>query len=98
MISKEEFTNVINWQIEQNKRLDELVKIIPDCFSADIFDSPFKLFDTILKICFDEEGKEWIDWWLYDCKEGERHYVENDKTIDVETLDDLWKLVKGCRK
>lgn len=103
MISKEEFTKLINWHDEQNARLNELNKIFPDCYSADIFDSPFKLLDTIFRICFDEEGVEWISWWMYDTynyttKKYDRSYKEDGKEINVETLDDLWKLVKGCRK
>lgn len=103
MISKEEFISLINWHDEQNVRLDELNKVIPDCFSAEIFDSPFKLLNLIFKICFDEEGNEWISWWLYDSfdyaiDKYDRTYEEDGKKINVETVDDLWKLIKGCRK
>lgn len=98
MISKEEFVELIDWHEKQNERLDKLNEIIPDCFSADIFDSPFMLFSKTIRICFDKEGVEWIDWWLYDSPDDDKSYTENGQTFNVETADDLWKLVKGCRK
>lgn len=103
MIGKEEFIKIINWCSVQEEETDKLCKVFPDAFGATILDNPYKLFDLVLKICFDEEGQDWISWWLYDCKsftDGtyNRTYEENGETISVETVDDLWKLVKGCRK
>ena len=98
MITKEEFVEIINWHVIQNKEVDKLCEVFPGAYGATILDNPYKLFDIIWKICFDTEGQEWISWWLYDCKNilddtYNRTYEENG-----ETIDDLWKLVKGCRK
>ena len=103
MIGKEEFVKIINWYETQEKETDKLCEIFPNAFEAPVLDNPYKLLDLVFKICFDEEGQDWISWWLYDCKNYvdntyNRTYIENGKTISVETVDDLWKLVKGCRK
>jgi hypothetical protein len=45
---------------------------------------------------FDEEGQDWINWWLYE-KDGNpelKAWDENDNEIPTETIDDLWNLVK----
>lgn len=104
MIGKEEFTKLITWHEEQEKEVDKICEIFPNAFEANLIDHSWKAYDLIWKICFDEEGQEWISWWLYDCKSYSdntynRTYKEADgTTVSVETIDDLWKLVKGCRK
>lgn len=103
MIGKEQFVEIMNWYTVQEKEVDNLCKIFPNAFEATILDNPYKLLDLIWKICFDEEGQDWISWWLYDSKgfggTYNRTYKEADgTTVSVETVDDLWKLVKGCRK
>lgn len=103
MITKEEFTKLITWHEEQDKLVDKLTEIFPNAYESNVIDNSWKVFDLVWKICFDEEGQDWISWWLYDCKSYKDNtynhtYEENGETISVETIDDLWKLVKGCRK
>lgn len=102
MITKEEFVELIDWHYKQDTEVDRLCTVFPNFFELEVVDNSFKLVDMVWKICFDTEGHNWISWWLYDCKTSsgkcERTYEDNGKIVSVETVDELWNLVKPCRK
>ena len=104
MIGKEDFVKVINWHVEQEERINRLSDIFSSAFDSDIINSPYIAIDILLNNIFTEDGVGWIEWWLYESysfstKTYDRTYEdENGKTVKVETVDDLWELVKNNRK
>ena len=96
MISKEEFIDLINWYEEQEEEVTKLCSIFPTAFESRLIDNPYRLYELTWNICFTTEGKEWVEWWLYDT--CDRQYMNNGEIISVETSDDLWELVKDYRK
>lgn len=96
MIGKRQFTELIQAYYEQDKRVDKLNELFPDCYGSPIIDYGWKMFDELKKAYFEEEGIEWIDYFLYD--NPSKCYYENDVRIPLETIDDLWNVVKDNRK
>lgn len=95
MIGKEEFIELIKEYELQNNRIDDLEKIFPNCFESNIIDYGFKLFDQILNIYFNQEGSDWIYWYL--CESNLKAWDENGKDIPMNDEEDLWELVKNYR-
>lgn len=96
MIGKEEFKKLIEEYYEQNKRIDKLCEIFPDSFGDPIFDWGFRMFNKLLDSYFDEIGRDWISYYLYE--NPEKRYYQDDEEMPLETLDDLWVLIESHRK
>lgn len=96
MIGKEDFIRLINEYHLQDKRIDALNELIPDSFGAPILDFGWKMFDEVKKVYFTEEGVDWIDYYLYE--NPERRYYVGGVAYPLDTIDDLWNLIKEYRK
>lgn len=96
MIGKEEFIELINSHDEQNKRIELLSKVFTNSFGDPIIDWGFIMFDNLLEAYFDKEGVEWVQYYLYE--NPEHRYYQGGKEYSLNTLDDLWKIVKDNRK
>lgn len=95
-MSKEYFTWLIEGYFQQFKDIDVLCKIFENAFCSPIIDYGWKMFDEVLKAYFTEDGVDWIYYFL--TENSEKCYYENNKRIPLETISDLWDLVKDYLK
>ena len=97
-MTKELFTKMIL----EIQNFGNIVDRMCDVLGTNFFESPlaevgWDLINTLINSHFDEEGQDWINWWLYE-KDGNpelKAWDENDNEIPTETIDDLWNLVKN---
>lgn len=100
MITKSLFVKCIEKHKSQNKILDQLEELGFEIWDTSVIEFGWQMFDAFLDSNFNEDGKDWINWWLY-----ERNFLgnepqawdENGKEIPTETIDDLWNLVEKYR-
>lgn len=102
MISKEEFIKLISEQKKWDNRLDEVGKIL-DCNPLDMdwVEYGALLFERVINILFDMEGVDNINWWLYEkpiLSSSARIWDADGNEIPMETVEDLWNVVKNYRK
>lgn len=102
MISKEEFIKLISEQKKWDNRLDEIGKIL-DCSPLDMdwVEYGALLFERVINILFDMEGVDNINWWLYEkpiLSLSTRIWDADGNEIPMETIEDLWNIVKNYRK
>lgn len=96
MIGKYDFVNLITEHREQEERVDDLCRVFSECFGEPILDWGFRMFDNLLEAYFNEQGVDWIQYYLYE--NPEKCYYQDGQRIPLETPDDLWNLVKDYRK
>lgn len=102
MISKEDFVKIITEYKNWTDRVHQVADILGlDILNSDWMDYPNFLFQDFIKSHFDEEGVDWIDWWLFEkpmFSEGEgQAWDENHVEIPTETVEDLWNIVESHR-
>lgn len=104
MITKEQFTKVIEDTLKLNKEYDRWDDFGINLWELPIGDIVAGLAESIWDITFDEDGVDWINWWIYERPalfEGDevnKAYNEDGSEIPTETVDDLWNIVKKFRK
>ena len=104
MITKEQFTKVIEDTLKLNKEYDRWGDFGINLWELPIGDTVADLAESIWNITFDEDGVDWINWWIYERPalfEGDevnKAYNEDGSEIPTETVDDLWNIVKKFRK
>jgi hypothetical protein len=104
MITKEQFTKVIEDTLKLNKEYDRWDDFGINLWELPIGDIVADLAESIWDITFDEDGVDWINWWIYERPalfEGDevnKAYNEDGSEIPTETVDDLWNIVKKFRK
>ena len=104
MITKEQFTKVIEDTLKLNKEYDRWDDFGINLWELPIGDTEASLAESIWNIVFDEDGVDWINWWIYERPalfEGDevnKAYNENGSEIPTETVDDLWNIVEKFRK
>ena len=57
--------------------------------------------ETTINILFEEEGVDDINWWLFErpmSPPGPKMWDSDGKEIPIETIEDLWNIVKDYRK
>jgi len=91
----EQFKDLIETIEKVRERSSALYKL--DIDLLDFEDSYFKIIDLLMKSVFDEEGHDWIDWYLYE-RIGFNDKVnlatdENGKEICYD-IPSLWEVVK----
>lgn len=102
MITKEEFIDLILKQQEWSNRIDEVSEAldVPTLFESDWVEYTSILFDKTLNLLFNENGVDYIDWWMYE-KSGNselKMWDESGKEIPTDTVEYLWNLVKDNQK
>ena len=102
MITKEEFIDLILKQQKWSNRVDEVSEAlnVPTLFESDWVEYAAILFDKTLDFLFNEDGVDDIYWWMYE-KSGNPEFKmldENGKEIPIDTVEDLWNLVKDNQK
>ena len=104
MITKEQFTKVIEDTLKLNKEYDRWDDFGINLLELPIGDTIANLAESIWDITFDEDGVDWINWWIYERPalfEGDevnKAYNEDGSEIPTETVDDLWNIVEKFRK
>lgn len=104
MITKEQFTKVIEDTLKLNKEYDRWDDFGINLWELPIGDIVADLAESIWDITFDEDGVDWINWWIYERPalfEGDevnKAHNEDGSEIPTETVDDLWNIVKKFRK
>ena len=104
MITKEQFTKVIEDTLKLNKEYDRWDNFGINLWELPIGDIVANIAESIWDITFDEEGVDWINWWIYERPalfEGDevnKAYNEDGSEIPTETVDDLWNMVERIRK
>jgi hypothetical protein len=100
MLTKETFIQLIKNHKKQRENLDVLMNAGLDLWEADVIEYGNKLFDTIIDLCFDEDGTDWIYWWLYDKDNNPdiKAFDNEHNEIPTETIEDLWQVVKDYLK
>ena len=104
MITKEQFTKVIEDTLKLNKEYDRWDDFGINLWELPIGDIVANIAESIWNITFDEEGVDWINWWIYERPalfEGDevnKAYNEDGTEIPTETVDDLWNIVEKFRK
>lgn len=84
-----------NHKVQQN-RVDALKDAGFDLYDSPIIEYGNFLFEKVLSIYFNESGRDWIYWWLYE-KDGNPEFKawdKNKKEVPLETYHDLWEFVK----
>lgn len=95
MIGKEKFTELIQAYYKQDERVDKLGELFPNCYDSPIIEYGWEMFDELKNTYFDEDGVDWIDYFLYE--NPEKCYYQDDVKIPLETIDDLWEVIKDNR-
>ena len=104
MITKEQFTKVIEDTLKLDKEYDRWDDFGINLWELPIGDAVANLAKSIWDITFDEDGVDWINWWIYERPalfEGDevnKAYNEDGSEIPTETVDDLWNIVEKFRK
>lgn len=96
MIDKQEFEKLIQEYYEQDKRIDKIEEIFIGSCEDPIFDWGFRMFEKLIDVYFDKIGSDWISYYLYE--NPEKRYYQDNVEMPLETLDDLWELIKFHRK
>lgn len=101
IISKKDFVNLIESFQKFQDYIDQFYKLKIDIIESELHEYPCKLFENITRLLFDEDGVDWIDYYLYELPhlgEGEHIFDKDNNPIPLKNIDDLWNLVKDCRK
>ena len=104
MITKEQFTKAIKDTLMLNKEYDRWDDFGINLWELPIGDIVANIAESIWDITFDEDGVDWINWWIYERPalfEGDevnKAYNEDGTEIPTETVDDLWNIVEKFRK
>lgn len=102
MLSKGEFIKLINDYKEFQDYIDKVIELKIDLINSLFHEYPCKLFDWVIRNYFDEDGTDWINYYLYELptlEPNEEHvFDKDDNPIPLKNLDDLWNLVKDNRK
>lgn len=96
MISKEKFEEYISKYQKNSDDIDYACGIFPDFFESSFVAFGWYCFRELIKAYFTEEGVDWIDYFLFE--NPEKCYYQNEERIRLETVDDLWEIVKDYRK
>lgn len=99
MITKSLFIECIEKHKSQNKILDQLEELGFEIWDTSVIEFGWQMFDVFIKSNFNEDGQDWINWWLYECDfcSDRKAWNEDGSEIPIETVDDLWNLVEKYR-
>lgn len=102
MISKELFIKTINLMEKYDSEIDKWIDFGLDIFETPLCSIPCEIFNCWIDSHFNTDGKDWIDWYLYErksiiTKEILPCYDENDNKFYVNSVEDLWNIVKDYR-
>lgn len=94
---KSDFIKLLVEHQKFDNQISEFAKIfsIEDVWESPMLNYGYNLFDKIMNYHFDDTGVDIINWYLYE--NFDDSYCEYcDETI--QSLDDLWEIVKTKQK
>lgn len=99
MLTKEDFIDFINLASDYDDELTRWSDFGIDLFDLPIADLGWSFFSTFLRTHFNENGRDWINWYMWErisIVNGEvlPCYDENDQKFYINSPEDLWELVK----
>ena len=102
MITKELFIKMMKATEKFASEIDRWNEFGIELYDSPIGSIPWDMFNCWVDSHFDKYGQDWISWYLWDRKSistGEilACYDEQGKEFYVNTLSDLWNLVKPYR-
>lgn len=102
MISKALFIEMIEHAEAFEAEVDRWNDFGIQVFELPIGDIPWGMFNCWLESHFDVEGKDWVNWYLWERKSFSTNevlpcYHEDGTQFFVNTAEDLWELVKDHR-
>lgn len=101
MIGKEKFVKLIKDYQEWSEKINKVCDVLGiNVFEAEWIEYTSVLFDNTLHLIFEDEGVDFINWWLFE-RDGNpelKAWDENEKEIPLDTVEDLWEFVKDYEK
>lgn len=102
-MNKEDFVKMITDAEEFSSEIDRWNNFGINIIDLPIATIPWTMFDNWVNCLFNEEGADWINWYLFERKsiftdEVLPCYDENNNKFYINTPDDLWELVKNYLK
>ena len=102
MISKALFVEMIEYAEAFEAELDRWNDFGLQVFEMPIGDIPWGMFNCWLESHFDMEGKDWVNWYLWERRSFSTNeilpcYHKDGTQFFVNTVEDLWDLVKDHR-
>lgn len=102
MIRKEDFIKIVTEYQAWRNRVEQVSEVLgTDFLGTDWIEYTHFLFQDILRLNFDEEGIDWINWWLFEkptfAKGEGKAWDAKHNEILTETVDDLWNIVENHR-
>lgn len=96
MITKKLFVKFIKLVQSYNNNFDKLYELKVDLVNSFLFEDFGILSDLYLDSNYTEEGKDWINWWLFEKPiDNEDHaFDEEGNPIKLETIEELYEFVK----
>lgn len=99
MMTKEQFVRMVDAAEAFDEEIERWNDFGIELFELPIGEIPWEMFNCWLDITFNSDGKDWINWYLWERKNvftGEvlPCWDENDQEFYVNTPEDLWKLVE----
>lgn len=93
----EVFKELLKKLKEQDEKIDAAYKLEIDLINFS--DGYTTIIAILLNMYYGKEGKEWIDWYLYDRNPKDKKSAtdKNGKPICYDE-ESLWKEVEQCRK
>lgn len=101
MISKEEFFELFDAYekfIEGCRSLEASNLLNMDYIERNVLHHAKIAFDSLLVAYFNLDGADWINYRILEWQEGFKVTDGEKNPIPIKTKDDLWELVKECRK
>ena len=99
-MTKELFTKMILEIHNFNVQVDQWCEVMcANLFESPLVESGWNLISMLINRNFDEEGQDWINWWLYERRvpSDMKAYNEDGSEIPMDTIEDLWNLVEKYR-
>ena len=102
MISKERFIKMMTLAEQFLEEEDRWTHFGIEVYEMPITDIPWEMFNCWARGYFDVEGRDWINWYLWERKGINNNevlpcYNEDGSEFYVNTPADLWDLVESHR-
>lgn len=102
MITKEMFIKTIQTAERFDAEINRWCDFGIEIYDMAICEIPWEIFNYWIDSHFDLDGKDWINWYLFDRRSINNNevlpcYHEDGSEFFVNTPNDLWELVKEHR-
>lgn len=93
-MEKERFIELINLIKKRHSHIDEFYALGLNMFDTALMDSVHKIENLLIEQVYGKEGKEWIDWWIYEKADGNLEAWDEEGNPICQTVDDLWEYLE----